>query len=106
HATHVQGWEFFGGPVKPGENTLRLVQRDGFGNERGEASMHVRAPGKPVRILVETPSEGGIADGRLAVTVVVKLVDENKLPVSGRIPVTLEATRGACDVKDLDPHED
>ena len=36
---------------------LKLVQRDGFGNERGEASVHVRAPGQPVRILVETVTD-------------------------------------------------
>jgi len=100
----VQAWEYIGVDLAAGENTLLLVQRDAFGNERGRQSLRVVAPGSLARIVLELPAEA-VADGRTATKVTVKLSDAQGVPVTGRTPVTLEASRGMWSVKDLDPVE-
>lgn len=100
----VQAWEYIGVDLRPGDNTLLLVQTDAFGNERGRQSIRVVAPGNLAKIAVEVPAEG-TADGKSAVKVVVKLADARGVPVTARTPVTLETSHGAWDVQDIDPTE-
>ena len=101
----VQAWEFIGVDLRAGDNRLEVAQVDPFGNERGRAAITVRAPGTLGRLAIEVPAGGGIADGRTAAKVVVKLADDNGVPVTVRTPVTLEASLGAWLAKDLDPAE-
>ena len=100
----VQAWEYIGVDLVAGDNTLLLVQRDAFGNERGRESIRVVAPGNLARIALELASEA-VADGRSATRVVVKLSDARGVPVTARTPVTLDASRGTWDVQDIDPTE-
>src|SRR5258706_10022585 len=100
----VQAWEYVGVDLNAGENTLLLVQKDAFGNERGRQSVRVVAPGRLARIVLELPAEAP-ADGKSAAKIVVKLADANGVPVTARTPVTLEASRGVWKAKDIDPIE-
>lgn len=99
----VQAWEYIGLELKPGENTLTLSQVDQFGNARGTQTLRVIAPDKLGKLAIELPAAGGIADGKSAVKVVVKLADAKGVPVTVRTPITLEATRGKWQNDDLDP---
>ncbi len=99
----VQAWEFVGVELKAGENTLTVTQVDSFGNERGAATIHVVAPGHLGKLFIDVPAAGGVADGKTPVTVVIRLADENGVPVTVRTPVTLESARGRWIAEDLDP---
>ncbi|HEX7465417.1 MAG TPA: hypothetical protein VF309_02170, partial [Usitatibacter sp.] len=101
----VQAWEFIGVELKPGANTLTVVQVDSFGNARGSETIRVLAPGKLARLVIELPAAGGIADGKTPVKVVVTLADANGVPVTVRTAVTLEASKGRWQVEDLDANE-
>ncbi|MBL0140673.1 MAG: DUF11 domain-containing protein [Betaproteobacteria bacterium] len=99
----LQAWEYLGIELKPGANELSLAQVDGFGNPRGTVSIRVMAPGKVARLVIEVPKEGAVADGRTPARVVVKVLDENGLPVTSRTPLTLVSSIGAWKVDDADP---
>ena len=101
----LQAFEYIGVGLKPGVNELSVSQVDAFGNPRGTVSIRVTAPGRAARLLVEVPSEGAIADGRTPALVVVRLVDENGVPVTSRTPVTLASSVGIWKVADPDPVE-
>jgi uncharacterized repeat protein (TIGR01451 family) len=99
----VQAWEYIGVPLAPGENTLEVAQVDGFGNPRGSVKMSVVAPGELARIAIEVPAKAAVADGKSAAAIVVKILDAHGVPVAARTPVTLEASAGTWQAKDLDP---
>ncbi|WP_171161624.1 SdrD B-like domain-containing protein [Usitatibacter palustris] len=102
---NVQAWEYFGIDLKPGVNMLTLTMKDQFGNARGNATISIRAPGNLGKIVVVPPVGGGIADGRSAAKVLVKLFDDNDVPVTVRTAVTLEANRGQWTGADADINE-
>jgi uncharacterized repeat protein (TIGR01451 family) len=89
----VVAWEYIGVDLKPGRNLLSVRAVDGFGNERGTATVTVLAPGPLSRIVIDAPQEA-VADGATAVTVKVLLRDEHDLPVAARTELTLGATLG------------
>ncbi len=101
----VQAWEYIGVALVAGENVLELSQVDSFGNPRGSVAIHVIAPGEAAKLAIELPGRGAVADGKTAVRIVVKLLDAHGVPVTARTPLTLEATLGKWQVKDLDPAE-
>ena len=101
----VQAWEYIGVELKPGANTLTVTQLDSFGNARGAETIRVLAPGRLGKLVLEVPAAGGIADGKTPVKVVVKLADDEGVPVTVRTAVTLDATRGRWQVEDLDTKE-
>ncbi|HXF77849.1 MAG TPA: SdrD B-like domain-containing protein, partial [Usitatibacter sp.] len=101
-AKEVQAWEFVGIDLRAGDNTITAVQIDSFGNERGTATIHVKAPGHLGKIAIDVPAAGAIADGKTPVKVVVRIADENGVPVTVRTPVTLESARGRWLSQDLD----
>ena len=100
----VQAWEYIGVDLAPGENTVTVVQRDPFGNERGRQSLRLVAPGELAKIVLSLPA-GAVADGRSTAKIVVTLTDARGVPVTARTPVTLEASRGTWSAQDLDPSE-
>ena len=101
----VQAWEYIGVDLKAGDNVLELAQVDQFGNARGTVKIRVVAPGELAKIALELPQGGGVADGKTPAKIIVKLLDAHGVPVAGRTPVTLDASRGKWTADDLDPQE-
>ncbi len=99
----VQAWEYIGVTLEPGTNTLTLIQRDAFGNPRGEKTITVTAPDKLGAINILVPDAGAVADGRTPALITVQLEDVKGLPVTVRTPVTLVTNLGRWEVVDLDP---
>jgi large repetitive protein len=104
----LQAWEFIGADLVPGVNTLTVKQIDAFGNERGDATIKVTAPGNVSKLLIEFPqatSAGARADGKTPVTVVVRVVDSKGVAVASRTAVTLLTNVGRWQVEDLNAAE-
>lgn len=101
----LEAREYIGVTFKPGENRLELVQADPFGNPRGSAAISVIAPDALAKMDVQVPAEDIGADGQTPVTVRVRLTDDKGVPVTSRTPVTLEASLGRWDVRDLSEQE-
>lgn len=98
-------WEYIGINLKPGKNSLVASQIDGFGNERGNVSIVVIAPDKLGKVQVIVPAAGTPADGTTPARIVVRLSDNQGIPVTVRTPVTLETDLGRFDVDDLNATE-
>ena len=97
--------EFVGVPLRPGTNLLHVRQLDAFGNLRAMSSIVVIAPDKLARIHVVLPRREQPADGRTIVPVRVEMRDAQGVLVTSRMPLTLEASLGEWQVKDLDGTE-
>ncbi len=100
----VQAWEYVAVRFAQGVNRLALRQLDPFGNVRGEIDIDVLAPGTVGRLVLDHANVA-VADGRTPLPVVVRLSDEKDVPVTVRLPITLESTVGWWDVEDLNPNE-
>ena len=100
-----EAWEYIGVDLKPGTNTLELLQRDPFGNLRGSKTIKVVAPDKLGRLLLVLPEGLQAADGHTPARIRIELSDAAGVPVTARTPLTLEASLGRWDVKDLNPRE-
>jgi len=94
--------EFVGVPMNPGTNLLHVKQSDAFGNVRAMKSIVVIAPDKLARIHVVLPKREQQADGRAVVPIRVEMRDARGVLVTSRMPLTLEASLGEWQVKDLD----
>ncbi len=104
----LQAWEFIGADLIPGVNTLTAKQIDAFGNERGEATIKVTAPGNISKLLIEFPqatSAGARADGKTPVTVIVRVVDSKGVAVTSRTAITLLTNLGRWQAEDLNTAE-
>lgn len=101
----VEAWEFVGVAFEPGPNDLTLTGLDAFGNRRGSVAIRVVAPGALARLRLELPAEGIAADPQTPVPVIVHVEDANGVPVTARTPVTLEASDGSFEGRDLDATE-
>lgn len=102
-ANSREAWEYVGVKLVTGENRIEAVMMDMFGNERGRDGVTVLAPAQLGRIVVLPPADGAAADGLTPAQIVVRLEDQDGVPVTARMPVTLEATAGRWQVRDLDP---
>lgn len=100
-----EAWEYIGVDLKPGPNTLELVQRDPFGNQRGSKTIKVIAPDKLGKLVLLLPQGLQAADGHTPARIKVELTDAAGVPVTARTPLTLEASLGRWAVGDLDPKE-
>lgn len=100
----VQALEYIGVKLVRGANTLRVVQTDSFGVERGNVQIRVIAPGNLGEIRLTIPN-GAQADGKTLIPVAVELVDDRGVRVTARTPLTLESTAGVWKVADLNPNE-
>ena len=103
--TQLEAREYLGISLRPGENTLQLVAKDGFGNQRAGAQIAVIAPDQLASIKVGFSTVEPSADGVTPVLVRVAVVDERGTPVSARTPLTLETSLGRWRVDDVDPVE-
>jgi len=104
-ASHgVTAWEYVGVNLQPGSNKLELSATDPFGNVRGHAVVNVRAPGPLAALRIVLPPKA-LADAQTPATITVQPVDAAGLPVTTRLPITLESSEGIWQVKDLNPSE-
>ena len=97
----VQIREYIGLKLRAGNNVLRLTQTDQFGVVRGETTVNVVAPGNLGRVKLTVPAGGIGADGQTATQIGVELVDDKGVRVTARTPLTLEASAGRWNVRDL-----
>lgn len=97
----IEAWEFIGVSFRPGTNTLRLMQRDPFGNSRGEKTIRVIAPDKLGGIRLVLPKQDQPADGKTPAKIVILLEDARGVPVTARTPLTLETSLGEWMAQDL-----
>ncbi|MDQ6995176.1 MAG: carboxypeptidase regulatory-like domain-containing protein [Mariprofundaceae bacterium] len=101
---NLEAWKYIALDMKPGKNTLRVMFKGPFGNVRGDQTIHIVAPGHAAKIDVQIPNSAD-ADGHSKVTVLVKLLDKDGVPVTVRTPLTLESSLGRWFVKDVNPVE-
>jgi len=102
---NVEIWEFIGIDLKAGENQLEVQQFDPFGNQRGTQSITIIAPGNMGKISLDVPKERHPADGKTPLSIKVTISDDRGVPVTSRIPVTLECDNCLFTAKDLNPVE-
>jgi uncharacterized repeat protein (TIGR01451 family) len=98
-------WEFIGVSFRRGSNALTVVQLDAFGNARGEKTISVVAPDKLARIQIGVPKGDVFADGKSPVTIRVQLTDDNGVPITARVPVTIQSSLGELQAQDMDRRE-
>ncbi len=104
----VQAWEYIGVDLLPGNNTVTVSQWDQFGNQRGESSIKLLAPGVLSKLLIEfpdLPKSGAVANGKTPVKFVVRITDAEGVPVTSRTAITIFANLGRLDIEDLNPVE-
>lgn len=101
----LMAWELLGINVSPGKNTLTLIAKDDFGNERARRQVTVIAPASLAVLKANIVSQDVVADGRSAAEIRVQLRDAAGVPVTVRTPLTLEAAAGEWLEKDLNPNE-
>jgi uncharacterized repeat protein (TIGR01451 family) len=101
----LMAWELLGINLKPGKNTLTLIAKDGFGNERGRRQVTVVAPANLAILKAFVAPRDVVADGRSTAEIRVQLRDAAGVPVTVRTPLTLEAAAGEWLEKDLNPDE-
>ncbi len=94
--------EYVGVDLQAGENTLQLVLRDAFGNQRSNELIHVQAPGELATLSAQAATPQAQADGQLVAQVTVQLKDARGLPVAERTAITLDSKIGTWLEKDLD----
>ncbi len=97
----IEALEFIGVALVPGSNELEIAQVDSFGNSRGSERIHVIAPDKLGGIKLTLPAHDQAADGHTPAHIIVELLDAHGVRVTARTELTLEATLGAWNVRDL-----
>lgn len=100
--TGVAVWTFVGVDLTGGENRLRLLVADPFGNPREGAALRVIAPGALAQIKLTVPADA-LADAGTTASVTVELQDARGVPVTTRTLLALETTLGRWQADDLDP---
>ncbi len=100
----IQLFEYIAVPLQTGRNTIITTVTDPFGNERGRQERTVYAPGAPAGLQILAPPSV-TADSNVRVPVVIRVVDAEGRLVRAPATVTLDAHRGAWDVRDIRPKE-
>ncbi|RNC80092.1 MAG: DUF11 domain-containing protein [Balneola sp.] len=101
----IQVWEYVSLDLKPGINTIELVEGDPFGNIRASKSIQILTPGELAKVVVTVPRNNVQADGTSFALVNVRLEDESGLTIGSRMPLTLDNEFGIWRVPDLDQSE-
>lgn len=96
----IQLFEYIAVPLKAGENTVSATITDPFGNVRGTVERTIYAPGAPAKIEVIAP-KGVTADSAARVPVIVRILDAEGRLVRAPADVTLSATKGEWDMRDI-----
>lgn len=101
----AEAWEYLGLDLSAGANTLELIVRDPFGNERARKKITITAPDTLAVVKLGFSTTEPYADGRTPVKVRVQLVDSHGVLVSARTPLTLTTDLGRWQTEDLDPEQ-
>jgi uncharacterized repeat protein (TIGR01451 family) len=101
----IESREYIGIALKPGSNKLQILLIDPFGNQRGEKTIKVNAPGKLSKVTMSVPDREFAADGQTPLPVTVRLFDENGLPFKIKMSITLDTSLGKWVAPDLDEKE-
>ena len=118
-AFNLQVADYVGVDLKPGLNTLELLQTPLLALPGAapatathlppvEPSGHritLTAPGALAQLRLSAPPQGLSADGQSRVRMRIEPLDAAGVPVTSPTPVTLSASRGRWQVRDLDPTE-
>ncbi|MHC0054847.1 hypothetical protein [Actibacterium sp. D379-3] len=99
---NVQALTFVALQLRAGKNTLALIGKDPFGNERARQEITLVAPGDPARIEIVAPETAPASPGTV-VPVVVRILDAAGTPVEASATVTLRARNATWDVTDIRP---
>lgn len=96
----IMAW--YGLPMKVGNNTVKVLTKDMFGNERVMAERILYHPGtaKTLKLMVDTKSVPA-DNGRSSIPVRIKALDENGKLAKGTFYATLEAEHGQWLEKDI-----
>ena len=93
---------WYGVSLEAGENTLKVVAKDPFGNERTLVKGVFKRPASAVKMTITPVSEELPADGgRSYLPVKIKLVDDNGYPARGVHFITLETSDGNWVERDI-----
>ena len=104
----LQVADYVGVDLKPGLNTLEVVQAASSGLPEVPAGRHsitVTAPGTLATLRLSAPTQALSADGRTLVRLVIEPLDAAGVSVTSPTPVTLNASGGRWHLRDLDPDE-
>ena len=108
-AQALQVVEYVGVDLKPGSNTLTLEQsgETGAAADKSERAptITVTAPGALAQLRLSAPGTALPADGRSRIRVTIEPLDAAGVAVTAPTPVTLNASRGRWQLRDLDPDE-
>ncbi len=107
-AFNLQVADYVGVDLKPGLNTLELLQMPTValpGTAPAGHSITLTAPGALAQMRLSAPLQGLSADGHSRVRIQIEPLDAAGVPVTSPTPVTLSASRGRWQVRDLDPNE-
>jgi len=98
--TQVVAW--YGVELNPGKNTVKVVAKDPFGNQRTLASKVFRRPESAVKITMTAASKILPADGgRTYLPVTIKLLDKNNYPARGVHFITISSSEGRWVERDI-----
>ncbi len=104
----LQVADYVGVDLKPGLNTLEVLQAASSGVPEVPAGRHsitVTAPGALAALRLSAPTQALAADGRTLVRVTIEPLDAAGVSVTSPTPVTLNTSRGRWHLRDLDPDE-
>ena len=101
----VLGYEFIAVDLKPGKNTLQLLEVDPFGNVRGEVRYSILSPDELSEISLSILENDIPADGVSSAYVKLELLDNLGINISSPTPITLDITAGRWLVQDLNTNE-
>ncbi len=85
---------WYGVDLNEGENDIKVVAKDNFGNERTLASKTFKRPSAAVSIRMSTVGKLIADGGRSSVPVKIEVLDKNGYPAKGVYFITLETTEG------------
>ena len=100
----LEAWEYIAVQFQPGIKTLKVQEMDRFGNNRGTAELRLTAPGSLAKIAIDAP-ETAKADERTPLSVKIRLLDAQGVPVTDRTQLTLESIAARWTSADLNPLE-
>ena len=86
----LEAWEYIAVPFRPGVNSVKLQEIDGFGISRSSTEIQIIAPGPLAQIVLETAATAK-ADGQTKLPVKIRLLDAQGVPITERTQLTLES---------------
>lgn len=92
---------WYGVDLQEGMNEIKVMAKDGFGNERTLAEKSVKRPSAGVAIKLKVDGTLTADSGRSTVPVQIEILDVNNYPAKGTYFLTLEASDGTWAEPDI-----